>query len=150
MLACVYLLTAVLVLHGERVVRRYYGIFKMRSGQTRESARQRREKAHLERPVKWLRGCDPWTLKMDAVGHPMGVQDALLQEAILTAQALDDDEGPVRGGPWANPYMGSLGREEAAKVRRLAARASSPAEAREQVLEYLFRKNGYLARFKTS
>ena len=73
---------------------------------------------------------------MEAVGHPMNVQSALIQEAILTAQALDDKGDPVRGGPWSNPHLGEAGRAEAAKVRRLAASAGSPAEARRKVLEY--------------
>ena len=136
MLACVYLMLGTCLVHGEKVVRRYYGIFKMRSNQTRESARRRREESHWQRPVKWLRGADPWSLRMEGVGHPMNERDALIQEAILTARGLDDGGGPVRGGPWSNPHMGNTSRDEAAKVKRLAANAESPAEARRNVLEY--------------
>ena len=73
---------------------------------------------------------------MEAVGHPMGLADALVQEAIMAAAALEDGQGPSRGGPWAHPHLGDTGRAEAKAVSRIAGRASSPAQARADVLEY--------------
>jgi hypothetical protein len=143
MLACCYLITAVCLVHGERILRRYYGIYKIRANQCRESARRRREQSHLEKPVKWLGAADLSTFEMVAVGHPMAVQQALLQEAILTAEAFGDKGPPCRGGPWSNPKIGQKGRDEITDVRRLARNAACPSDARQQVLEYC-RKNGYL------
>ena len=54
----------------------------------------------------------------------------------MTAAALEDGQGPVRGGPWAHPHLGECGRAEARAVGRLAGRAANPAEARAAVLEY--------------
>ena len=144
MLACCYLITAVCLVHGERILRRYYGIYKIRANQCRESARRHREQSHLEKPVKWLGAADLSSFEMVAVGHPMAVQQALLQEAILTAEAFGDKGPPCRGGPWSNPKVGQKGRDEITDVRRLARNAACPSDARQQVLEYCRKKNGYL------
>ena len=136
MLACVYILSAVCVVAGAKEVRRYIGIFKIRKNQTRESARKCREKHHADQPVEWLRQSDPSTVTMTAVGQPMSVGQALLQEAIDTAHALVDGEGPVRGGPWANACIRQRSHGEAAQVRRLVAMADSREDARQLVLDY--------------
>ena len=140
MLACCYLITAVCLVHGERILRRYYGIYKIRANQCRESARRHREQSHLEKPVKWLGAADLSSFEMVAVGHPMAVQQALLQEAILTAEAFGDKGPPCRGGPWSNPKVGQKGRDEITDVRRLARNAACPSDARQQVLEYCRKK----------
>ena len=146
MLACVYLMTGMCLVHGVREWRRYWGIYKIRANQTRESARSRRFKNHVTRPVAWLKNCDASTMRMEAVGHPMGLADALVQEAIMAAAALEDGQGPSRGGPWAHPHLGDTGRAEAKAVSRIAGRASSPAQARADVLEYAMSldENSYL------
>ena len=136
MLACVYLMTGMCLVHGIKEWRRYWGIYKVRAHQTRESGRTRRFQSHLERPVAWLRGCDKDTLEMEAIGHPMQLADALVQEAIMAAAAFEDNNGPSRGGPWAHPHLGEKGRAEAKRVARIAGQASTPAEARANVLEY--------------
>ena len=136
MLACVYLITGICLVHGVKECRRYFGIFKIRANQTRESARLRRYQSHIERPVAWLKNCDASSMVMEAVGHPMRLADALVQEAIMIAAALEDGQGPVRGGPWAHPHLGENGRAEARAVGRLAGRAATPADARAAVLEY--------------
>ena len=136
MLACVYMLSAVCVVAGAKEVRRYIGIFKIRKNQTRESARKNREKHHAVLPVEWLRQSDPATVTMRAVGQPMRVEEALLQEAIDTAHALVDGEGPVRGGPWANSCIRQRSLGEADQVRRLVAMADSREDARQLVLDY--------------
>ena len=136
MLACVYLMTGICLVHGVKEFRRYWGIFKIRAHQTRESARLRRFQSHIERPVAWLRNCDKDSLRMEAVGHPMRLADALVQEAIMAAAALEDGSGPSRGGPWAHPHFGEKGRAEAKKVARIAGRAPTIAQARADVLEY--------------
>ena len=66
----------------------------------------------------------------------MSVEQALLQEAIDTAHALVDGEGPVRGGPWANSTIRERSQAEAAHVRRLVAMADSREDARQLVLDY--------------
>ena len=114
MWACVCLRSAVCVVAGAKQVRRYTGIFKNRKTQTRESARKNRERHHAEQPVEWLRQSDPSTVIVKAVGQPMSVKQALLQEAIDTAHALVDGEGPVRGGPWANSKIRERSHAEAA------------------------------------
>ena len=73
---------------------------------------------------------------MEAVGHPMNLADALVQEAIMAAAAFEDGNGPSRGGPWAHPHLGDRGRAEAQQVARIAGRAPTPAKAREDVLEF--------------
>ena len=140
MLACCYLITAVCLVHGERILRRYYGIYKIRANQCRESTRRHREQSHLEKPVKWLGAADLSSFEMVAVGHPMAVQQALLQEAILTAEAFGDKGPPCRGGPWSNPKNGQKGRDEITGVRRLARNAACHSDARQQVLEYCRKK----------
>ena len=69
-------------------------------------------------------------MRMEAVGHPMGLADALVQEAIMAAAALEDGQGPSRGGPWAHPHLGDTGRAGANAVSRIAGRASSPSRDR--------------------
>ena len=135
-LACVYLLTATCLVDGVLKERRYYGIFRIFANQTRESARQARERRHLEQPVAWLRSARPDTVTMRALGRPMDVSFALAEEAIQKAAALVDGGAPCRGGPWAHPRLGNKGLEEAGQVRRLVSRASTPSEARVAVLEY--------------
>ena len=102
----------------------------------REPARKNRERHHAEQPVEWLRQSDPSTVIVKAVGQPMRVKQALLQEAIDTAHALVDGEGPVRGGPWANSNIRERSQDEAAHVRRLVAVADSRQDARQLVLDY--------------
>ena len=136
MLAGLYLMTGMCLVHGVMECRRYWGIYKVRANQTRESARLRRFQSHTEKPVAWLRNCDKDTLKMEAIGHLMCLADALVQEAIMAAAGLEDGNGPSRGGPWAHPHLGDKGRAEAKQVARIAGRASTPAQARAAVLEY--------------
>ena len=116
--------------------RRYHGIFKIYGNQRRQSARQARERCHLERPVAWLRSARPDSIVMRAIGRPMDVPSALAEETIQTASGLVDGGVPCRGGPWAHPKLGSRGLAEAGEVRRLAGRASSASAARVAVLEY--------------
>jgi len=136
MLACVYMISAACIVDGTKTMRRYIGVFKIRKNQTRESARRKRAKEHMEQPVEWLRSSDPTSVDMTAVGQPMSIGQALLQEAIDTAHALVDGDGPVRGGPWANSRMHERSYDEAAQVRRLVAQADSRADARQLVLDY--------------
>ena len=134
--ACVYLLTATCLVNHVLSERRYFGIFPIYRNQSRESARQARERRHLEQPVAWLRSARPETMVMRAIGRLMDVPSALAEEAIQTARHLVDGGPPVRGGPWAHPKLGNRGLREAAQVRRICARAGSPQEARDAVLQY--------------
>ena len=137
MFACVYLLTGVCMVHGVKETRRYWGMFKLRRNQTRHSAKCRRFKSHVERPVAWMKGCDASTLTMEVLGRQMHWQSALAEETILAANALADGGAPSRGGAWAHPHIGPKGLAEAASVRRIYANAGSAAEAREMVQQYV-------------
>ena len=135
--ACCYLLTATILLpRGVQERRRYYGSFKIKAGSTRTSAASTRLERHIGTPVKWLCAALPDTLEMRPIGHAMSWQHALVEEAILSARAMTDGGDPCRGGPWANPHVGSKGREEAEQVCRLAARAVNAASARAAVIDY--------------
>ena len=136
LLGCVYVLTAVCMYQGQKVARRYYGMFKIRSSQSKKSARSRREWKHVENPVAWLSSSDPHTVHMTCVGHAMDYQMALVEEAIQTAYGLVDGGAPCRGGPWAGGHLSDVSLGLAAEVRRRAARAPTPAAARTAVLEY--------------
>ena len=132
--ACCYLLVATVLSQRVLQQRRYYGVFKVEQNQTRASAEARRLERHEATPVKWLKTAT--ALEMRSVGHLMSVEQALAQEAILTAQALADGGDPCRGGPWACPHINAQGRREAAHVRRLVGRIGDPAARRAAVIEY--------------
>ena len=133
--ACCYLLVATVLLpRGVLQKRRYYGVFKVRQNQTRASAEARRLERHVATPVKWLKAAR--ALEMRSVGHLMSVEQALAQEAILTAEALADGGDPCRGGPWACPHINAQGHKEAARVRRLVGRIRDPPDRRAAVIEY--------------
>ena len=66
----------------------------------------------------------------------MELQQALVQEAILTAVGLGDSGPLCRGGPWAGPWLNQHGRSKAETVRKMAARTDGPAASRAKVLEY--------------
>ena len=134
--ACVYEVTATCDVSGVKTLRRYFGVFKVFSNQTRESAQQSRERRHAERPVAWIRGADPATVSLRAIGHPMELERALAAEAIMTADSFEDGGAPSRGGPWSHPRLGSVGIAEAAEVHRLASFAGSLEEARQSVLSF--------------
>ena len=136
LLGCVYLLTAVCMRDGVEEVRRYIGMFKTKCSQQKEGARQRRERKHIERPVRWLSSAEPATMVMRCVGHVMDFQMTLVEEAIQAAVAIVDRGPPCRGGPWSGAHLGNAARDLAAAVRRRAARAATPAAARASVLEY--------------
>lgn len=96
----------------------------------------RREEQHNFTPVQWLSGAEPGSVKVVSQGHVMSYDNALVQEAIMTAQAMRDGGPPCRGGPWSHSNIGSSGREEIAMVQQLAAGASDPASARKAVAAY--------------
>ena len=136
-LACCYLLTATVLLpNGVREQRRYYGIFKVKANQTRTSAAAKRLERRIATPVKWLRLAIANTMQIHPIGHVMSLEEALTQEAVFVAQALNQGGQPCRGGPWSCPHVGAQGRKEAAEVRRLAARAPDAAAARASVIAY--------------
>ena len=114
-------------------------MFKVRGNQSKDSARKCRERRHLERPVQWLSSADPHTMHMTCVGHVMDHQMALVEEAILSARGVLDGGDPCRGGPWAGGYLSDISLASAREVKRRAARAPTPAAARESVLEYALR-----------
>ena len=66
----------------------------------------------------------------------MSYENALIQEAIMTAEAIGDGGPPCRGGPWSHSNIGSSGREEITLVQLFAARASNPVAARTVVGTY--------------
>ena len=86
--ACCYLLVAMVLSQRVLQQRRYYGVFKVKQNQTRASAEAKRLERHAATPVKWLKTAT--ALEMHSVGHLMSVEQALAQEAILTARALAD------------------------------------------------------------
>ena len=134
--ACTYILTGRCSTSAGWEERDYVGVFRVKANQTRESARSCREMNHVGKPVKWMQQSDPDSLEMKVVGHTMTVQEALVQEAILTASRYTSGTVPVRGGPWAHPHIGVAGRQEIKAVNRISARAENPAAARRAVLEY--------------
>lgn len=136
--ACCYEATAICFNShsGSEERRRYIGMFKIKSNQSKDTAAARRECQHKDTPVEWLSRANPETIKLSPCGHVMGVKDALIQEAILTATAMADDGPPCRGGPWSHSNIGASGREEIKKIRGLASRAPTPAEARAAVGKY--------------
>ena len=144
-LACVYLLTAVCHVRNQQERRQYYGVFKLRKGQTREAAARRRLRRHQATPVKWLQvgGGHP---RDESPRPPSDVGPRPRAGSHLTARTLHDGSDPVRGGPWASPHVGHAGRGEAAAVRRLAARAADGAAARQAVMSYAasLPQNSYL------
>ena len=121
---------------GSKQERRYCGIFRVKSNQSKESAALRRGEQHNTTPVKWLSGADPGSVEVVPQGHVMSYKNALIQEAIMTAQAMGDGGPPCRGGPWSQSIIGSVAREEIVTVQRLAARARDPGAAREAVGAY--------------
>ena len=118
---------------GSKQERRYCGVFRVKGNQTKQSAWLRREQQHNSTPVEWLSGADPGSVKVAPQGHVMSYESALIQEAIMTAEAMGDGGPPCREGPWSHSNIGSSGREEIAKVQQLVARASSPSAARKAV-----------------
>jgi hypothetical protein len=76
-------------------------------------------------------------VKLVPLGHVMGYETALIQEAILTAQAMGEGGPPCRGGPWSHSNIGSSGREEITKVQKLIAGASNVSAARKAVGTYV-------------
>ena len=134
-LAICYVCTAEVASKHGKETRRYIGVTKLR-GRPSHAAAAAREQRHAETPVKWLAAADASTLVLRPCGHAMAVEQALAQEALLTAQALFDGGPPCRGGPWALPWIGVRGRAEARAVYELWCQASDDAAARAAVLEY--------------
>ena len=50
--------------------------------------------------MKWLSGADPGSVEVVPQGHVMSYKKALIEEAIMTAQAMGD------GGPLAEEVLG--------------------------------------------
>jgi hypothetical protein len=121
---------------GSKQERRYFGIFKIRGNQTKESAGLRRQQQHNSTPVQWLSGAVLGSVKLVPLGHVMGYGTALIQEAILTAQAMGEGGPPCRGGPWSHSNIGSSSREEVTEVQKLIAGASDLSAARKAVGTY--------------
>ena len=135
-LACVYLLAATCCIENQNQKRDYYGVYKVNANQTPVTAASCRLKYHISHPVSWMKHALPETMSITPLGHCMTLEHALAEEAILTARAFLDGDGDVRGGPWSGPHVGSVGRSEMAKVRRLANQADDAAAARAAVLSY--------------
>ena len=134
-LAICYVCAADVVSKHGKETRRYIGVTKLR-GRPAHVAAAARKHRHAETPVKWLAAADASTLVLKPCGHAMALQQALAQEAILTAQALFDGGPPCRGGPWALPWIGVRGLAEARAVYKLWQQASDDVSARASVLEY--------------
>ena len=136
--ACCYVASALCwdAHSGSKQQRRYYGVFRVKGNQTKESAGLRRQQQHNSTPVQWLSGAEPGSVKLVPLGHVMSYEAALIQEAILTAEGMGDGGPACRGGPWSHCSIGASGREEIKMVQKLAAGASDPSAARRAVGTY--------------
>ena len=98
--ACVYLLTATCLVNRVSTGRRYFGIFKVYRNQHRESARQARERRHLEQPVAWLRSAKPETivkLQTNTLGNAMTTSLRVFPSAQARPKRRRSCEGEVYG-----------------------------------------------------
>ena len=101
----------------------YFGITRVDATQSPSSAVQRREEWCRELPVAHLRNAAWDTLEYAPVGHLLTLDNALAEEALLTATAMRDVKDYfTRGGPWHGARLGFRGSEEARQVARLGYR----------------------------
>ena len=128
---CCYVLSFVCERGGERC---YYGATEIRNGRSAQAACEVRLRYHRTHPLKWIRLAVENTLQIQAL-CTLTKKNALAQEAIHTARALEDWETDVRGACWSGPYMGPAWRAGAAAVRR-ATSGLSGQQARQAVFDY--------------
>ena len=136
MLDVCYVVTAFVLAEAGRELRQYFGICKVYANQSVKSALASRRKRHLARPVRWLAALDPTTFVLKQCGHEMTLENALAEEAILTACALQSKGAKSRGGPWAHQKIRKASRLEAKRVHAIWRKAATGAKARELVHEY--------------
>ena len=128
---CCYLLSF-RTARGEE--RRYYGATELRGQSSAQQACEVRKQYHATHPLKWVRNAVAYSLQI----KPLDVLtelNALAQEALLTAQALEGSEDSVRGACWSGPYMSAAWRDSAAAVRETTWGLSGQ-RARQALLSY--------------
>ena len=113
----------------------YYGITEARGSQSPQQAMMIRQKHHLERPLQWMQDGVSSTFAMEVMGPTLSKTNALAEEVILTARALEHSSSSSRGACWSYLRLGAAGRETAKKVRRRV-RGFSGQSARQAVLDF--------------
>ena len=113
MMWCCYLLSFRTDRGAER---KYYGTTEMRGGRSAQEACKLRKQYHATHPLKWVRQAVADSLVIQPL-EALTELNALAQEALLTARALEDSEDSVRGACWSGPYMSAAWRGSAAAVR---------------------------------
>ena len=98
------------------VERKYYGATEMRGNRSAQEACTVRKRYHATHPLKWVRSAVAYSLDIQPL-EALTELNALAQEALLTARALEDSEDSVRGACWSGPYMSAAWRDSAAAVR---------------------------------
>lgn len=125
------------------VWRLYFGLTRVDAAQTAEGAVQRREEWCRALPVAHFRTAKWDTLEYTPLGHLMTLDNALAEEALLTAEAMKTmTDYNVRGGPWHGAKLGYRGNEECRQVARYAYRwRADRAQARAEVKAYAMERN---------
>ena len=105
------------------VWREYFGITRVDANQSAASAVMAREAWCRELPVGHFKNAVWDTLQYRPLGHMMTLDNALAEEALLTAEAMRDHRDfYVRGGPWHGAHLGYKGNLEAKHVARFGYR----------------------------
>jgi hypothetical protein len=137
------------------VWRLYFGLTRVDAAQTAEGAVQRREEWCRALPVAHFRTAKWDTLEYTPLGHLMTLDNALAEEALLTAEAMKTmTDYNVRGGPWHGAKLGYRGNEECRQVARYAYRwraglshrfpRSTPGETRARFANRMEKVVGYM------
>lgn len=88
--------------------REYYGVTELRRSQDQDEACQVRKKYHLLKPLGCMARGVADSFEIRPLGRPLSEENALLQEAILTATAMEDDSS-VRGACYScEKHLGSF------------------------------------------
>jgi hypothetical protein len=120
----------------DREHREYYGETEMVRSQDQDEACQVRKKYHLLKPLGCMARGVPESFEIWPLGRPLSEENVLLQEAILTARALEDDSS-ARGACYScGQHLGSFLRNSAHQVFRVCRNLEGQA-ARDALKRYV-------------
>ena len=109
----------------------YIGITGVLPGQTDEVVKLVRRAWHLICQKKWIEGMDPASVHLSTSLTDLKLQDALIEEARLTAARYSEREGhkKVRGGPWCRRVLPPEDRAEVVSTLSCSSRDAVKAVA---------------------
>ena len=121
----------------DREHREYYGETEMLGSQNPDEACQVRKKYHLSHPLGCMARCVGDSFDTRPLGRPLPQENALLQEAINTARALEEDSA-VRGACYScEKHLGSFLRNSAHQVFRVCKNLREGQAARDALKKYV-------------